>query len=301
MKVRDVRSWWRADQDDAMQRLALTRCVVGLAMVRATWHLPPGSVFTNEGQLLDLVSGRAPLRQPTGRQYEMLRAMAMLSAGAWALGCEHPGLKAVANLSSCAVHWRNARLHDEVWNYNSHLNVFMLALSCVDLSGKGDGDREVPPDVAVALVAALQSYYAWIYFQAGISKLLNGGMGWLDGTTVRGSWAEYGTPLGRSLSKADIRVAAAASIAALAFELSFFPVLLAGRRYRRALGLASLCFHLATKATMDISFWHLSWLAVPLFIADPSAGPRISSVMGGLGDAIRKGRPRGALPTRDSG
>jgi hypothetical protein len=283
MKMRDVRSWWGADQEDALQRLALTRYVVGAAIVRATWHLPPGSVFVNEGRLLDLVSGRAPLNHLTGRQYEILRALALLSGGAWALGCEHPGLKAAANLSSCAVHWRNASLHDEVWNYNSHLNVFMLVLSCIDLGGRREGGRKVPPEVAAALVAALQSYYAWIYFQAGISKLLNGGAGWLDGTTVRGSWAEYGTPLGRSLSKADIRVAAAASIAALAFELSLFPMLLARPRYRPVLGLASVCFHAATKATMDISFWHLSWLAVPLFIADPSLARKISRVLASLG------------------
>src|ERR1700728_918454 len=148
MKMRRVSTWGRTDQEDAVQRLALTRYMVGLAMIRATWHLPPGSLFAREGILLDLASGRAPSKQLTGRQYEMLRALALLSDGAWTLGYEHPALKAIANLSSCAVHWRNARFHDEVWNYNSHLNVFMLVLSCVDLSERQDNGREMTPEVA---------------------------------------------------------------------------------------------------------------------------------------------------------
>jgi hypothetical protein len=277
----EFRRWW-TDQEGAAERLVLTRYATGLALMRATWHLPPGSLFTREGLLLDAARGHSSRTPLTSRQYEALRVVSLLSVGAWTLGCEHPAVKVAANLSSGIVHWRNARLHDEVWNYNSHLNVFLLALSCVGTGDKPSprGGKEISPEVASALVAALQSYYGWIYFQAGLSKALVSGIRWLDGTTVRGSWAECGTPLGRLLSKADVRLAVAASIAALGFELSFFPLLFSGQRYWRALGLGSLAFHASTKATMDISFWHLSWLAVPLFIAEPSAEHKISRILG---------------------
>lgn len=287
-----MRRWW-TEQEGALERLAMTRYITGLAMMRATWHLPPGSLFDNEGRLLDAVAGRKSRKRLTGRQYETMRTISLLSVGAWALGCEHPALKTAANLSSGIVHWQNATIYEETWNYNSHLNVFMLILSCVDSSGsRQSGRREPSPEVSSTIVAALQSYYAWIYFQAGVSKLLKSGVRWLDGTTVRGSWAEYGTPFGRLLSKADIRLAIAASIAVLGLELSFFPVLLTKPQHRRMLGLAVVCFHMATKETMDISFWHLSWLAVPLFIADQSAQHKAGRMLGKLGHAAKRIRQR---------
>lgn len=265
-----VRQWWTS-QEDAAARLTLLRLTTGLAMLRATWHLPPASVFDGEGPMLDAAEGRRQRRRLPRRQYEVMRWASMLSVAAWTFGCEHPLVKICANLSSCAVHGQSVRLHERSWNYASHLHIFLLALSAV---------RAPSARVQSALVAGLQSYYTSIYFQAGLSKLVTAGPRWADGTTLRGSWAEYGTPLGRRLSTSDLRVAAVASGTTLLFELGLLPLLfLGGRRGWKMLGLSSLAFHAAVKSTMGISFWHLAWYAYPLFLADPKASPFLSRLL----------------------
>ncbi|GEM30838.1 hypothetical protein NN3_18450 [Nocardia neocaledoniensis NBRC 108232] len=232
-------------------------------MLRATWHLPPGSVFGHEGPLLDAAAGHRPKLRLSRRQFDATRWVSLLSVAAWTLGYEHWLVRASANVSSCMVHCQNARLHERSWNYASHLHVFLLSLSAV---------RTPTTETQSALVAGLQSYFASIYAQAGLSKLIAAGPHWADGATLRGSWAEYGTPLGRRLSTSDLRIAAAASGATLLIELGLLPLLfLAGRRGWKIVGLSSLAFHAASKATMDISFWHLAWFAYPLFLADTTA------------------------------
>jgi hypothetical protein len=205
------------------------------------------------------------------------------------LGARHPAVRIAANVSFALLQRQVVKLDDSLYSYNSHLNVFLGLLSLADDPGKpqhpGSSDA-----YASALLAAMQAYYAAMYLQSGISKLATVGWKWTHGRTLQGAWAELGTPAGKRLSAMNPKLAQAASTGALLYELAFAPALLAAWRHRALLGLSSAAFHGAVKATMNISFWHLSWFSAPLF-AVPDKAAR------GYSQLLSTGR-RGKWPAR---
>ncbi|MFI9325487.1 hypothetical protein ACIGXI_37715 [Kitasatospora aureofaciens] len=289
-------------QGHALDRLPLVRLTTGAAVVRTVWHLPPGRFLADYTRLAD-EAGEEPVegRPMDPRAYEALRAVAAVSAGAWALGAGHPAVRVAANVSFGLLQRQVVRLDRALWSYNSHLNVFLGLLSLVD-DVERDGDRDAA-GYATAVVAALQSYYAAMYLQSGLAKVVTVGWKWTRGSTLRGAWAELGTPLGKRLSAVEPSPARAASTLALVYELAFAPLMLVAWPHRRLLGLSSAAFHGAVKATMDISFWHLSWYSVPLFAAPDRAVAACSRVLtagrrnrwAGLGLAVA-GAAAGAAP-----
>jgi hypothetical protein len=262
---------WR-DQPGAAERLRLARYTTGAAILRTVWHMPSGAVLAEQQQLLER-AGQPPARfRLTPAQYEALRGVAIVSAAAWALGSDRLEVKAAANLSFLALQKHQIGVHEDLYSYTSHLNTFLLLLCLAEAKARGPHTTRdlVPPDrLASAAVAAMQTYFATVYFQSGLSKVRASGMKWLDGRTLRASWSELGTPLGKRLSRQDLRLAAAASAAAVGFELAFLPGLLVGFRHKHVLGLLSLGFHASVKATMNISFWHFAWFALPLLVMPP--------------------------------
>ena len=146
-----------------------------------------------------------------------------------------------------------------MWSYNTHLHTFLLALVFAG--------RDVTSARAALILTLLQLDVGLLYFQAGVSKLLDGGVAWFTtGSTAAGFVALHGTPFGRALF-AHPAAAPLVGLATGAFELGFLP-LLAAARLRRWLGAAGICFHLGAWATLGISFWHLWVLFVPLFLMD---------------------------------
>lgn len=120
-------------------------------------------------------------------------------------------------------------------------------------------------------LAAMQLGSAAVYTQAGLSKVIYGGKEWMtEGTTLKGALAVLGTPEGHKLS-GDERLMKALSVATVAGELAFLPMLVAGWRGRKLIALGAVAFHLATKRFLGISFWHLWALYPALFIA-PTPG-----------------------------
>lgn len=214
------------------------------------------------------VRPRLSMSPPT---YDALRMVTIASVGAWALGAEHPAIKATANACFGALQVQVVEFHDELWSYTSHLNAYLGLMSLFDTR------REANPALASTILCAMQAIYASIYLQSGVSKLIGAGWRWTDGATLRAAWGEFGTPLGKWLSRADPRLAAGASTLALAFELGFAPVLLLFWRRRAVLGIASAAFHCSIKASMNISFWHFSWFSVPLFAVPNSIVERTAN------------------------
>ncbi|MEI5008142.1 hypothetical protein RB196_13090 [Streptomyces sp. PmtA] len=227
-------------QHNAVDRLSLVRLTTGAAVVRTVWHLPPGRFLADYTRLVD-EAGDEPVK---GRPldplaYEALRAtVAVVSAGAWALGAGHPAVRVAANVSFGLLQRQVVRLDRTLWSYNSHLNVFLGLLSLVD-DVERDGNRDSAATYATALLAAMQSYYAAMYLQSGLAKVLTVGWKWTRGSTLRGAWAELGTPLGKQLSALEPNPARAASTGALVYELAFAPLMLAAWPHRRLLGLSS--------------------------------------------------------------
>jgi hypothetical protein len=252
----------------ARERIALARITTGLAALNTLWHLPPGDVLAEQWE----PSTPATAGRLTAEQYEALRRLAFVSVAAWTLGCETKAVKFAANVSFAAVQRHVAQFDQRAWNYNSNLNVYLLLLSLIDSRGSlaTKGADEASSEAAAVLVA-MRMYYACLYFQSGLSKLLRSGPSWADGRTLRGSWAELGTRAGKWLSLRPMGVAAVASALALGFELLYPAAQVALRRRPQAAGLASLAFHVSVKATMDISFWHHAVHALPLYVLPPEA------------------------------
>ncbi|MFE9454486.1 hypothetical protein [Streptomyces sp. NPDC006739] len=256
----------------ARERIALARITTGLAALNTLWHLPPGDVLAEPWNpsppQTPAASGKL-----TAEQYEALRRLAFVSVAAWTLGCENKAVKFAANVSFAAVQRHVAQFDQRAWNYNSNLNVYLLLLSLTDSRGSlaAEDTDETSPEVAAAVLAAMRMYYACLYFQSGLSKLLRSGPAWADGRTLRGSWAELGTRAGKWLSLRPMNVAAAASVLTLCFELLYPTAQLALRKRPHTVGLASLAFHASVKATMDISFWHHAVHALPLYVLRPEA------------------------------
>ncbi|MEU3227027.1 hypothetical protein ABZ695_28225 [Streptomyces sp. NPDC006976] len=275
---------WR-DQPDAVQRLRLARYTTGAAILRTVWHMPSGTVVAEQRELLESAGQEPSGFQLSPAQYEAVRGVALVSAAAWALGNDRPEVKITANLSFLALQRHQVAMHQDLYSYTSHLNTFLLLLCLVDAEAAGPDATHgrTPPDrLASAALAAMQSYYALVYLQSGISKLRVTGVKWLDGRTLRGSLAELGTPLGKRLSRQDLRLLAAAGTAAVGFELAFLPGLLAGWRHKQVFGLLSLGFHTSIKATMNISFWHFAWFALPLFVLPAETEQRIGAALKGF-------------------
>jgi hypothetical protein len=262
------------NQPDAGSRLALTRVTTGAAVLQTLRHLPPGELLDRHWPAED-----GKWRLSPG-QYQALRVVAAISTAAWTLGAEHPLVKIVANTSFAAVQRHVAHFDQKAWNYNANLNFTLAALSLTDTRGSLADPRRAPsPEVASALLGALQAHYAWVYLQSGVAKLAVGGPGWLDGRTVHGSWAELGTPLGKRLAGTGRIAAIAAGGGSLAMELGYPVALLALWRRKSWVGAASLVFHSAVKATMDISFWHHATQALPLFVLPGKTERALSAVL----------------------
>ncbi|WP_392872705.1 hypothetical protein [Streptomyces sp. LN499] len=209
------------DTSGPRDRLALARLTTGIAALNTLWHLPPGEVLAEKWQPQQDDSQTAGRARLTTEQYEGMRRLAFVSIGAWTLGCETKAVKLAANLSFAAVQRHVAQFDQRAWNYNSNLNVYLLLLSLTDSRGSlaEDGDAS-SPEVAAAVLGAMRLYYACVYFQSGLSKLLLSGPSWADGRTLRGSWAELGTRAGKWLSRRPLSVAAVASALALGFEVA---------------------------------------------------------------------------------
>ncbi|MFH9086715.1 hypothetical protein [Streptomyces sp. NPDC017673] len=254
-------------QEGAADRLLLCRLTTGAAVLRTVWHLPPGRFLADYRPLVEEAAGkRGRSRTLHPVTYEALRYVAAASTGAWMLGARHPAVKLTANASFALLQRQVVDLDDSLYSYNSHLNVFLGLLSLVDDTAE-HGGTDTDQEYAASLLLAMQAYYAAMYLQSGLSKLTTVGWKWTRGRTLRGAWAELGTPAGKRLSASSPALARAASTGALLYELAFAPALVAMWKHKALLGLSSAAFHGTVKATMNISFWHLSWFSMPLFTA----------------------------------
>jgi hypothetical protein len=263
------------DQADAADRLPFVRLSLGAAVVRTIVQMPGGSFFEEHRDTV----GRSPVRL-SAAQFNALRALTLASVALWTIGVRHVAVRVCAAAGFAAVSAYVAQFNPRLWNYNSHLNFFLCAATAVDTSKWLSVDKGEPRPLtseerrmqSLAL-AAMQLGSAAIYTQAGLSKVIYGRTKWMTGgSTLKGALAVLGTPEGHRLS-GDERLMKALSMATVAGELAFLPVLVAGWRGRRLISLGAVAFHLATKRFLGISFWHLWALYPALFIAPVPGSP----------------------------
>lgn len=262
---RTLRRMWLA-QDDAPTRLAMARTLTGVSALVMLAKQPDATLLEEHHRLLEEAGQPRAWGWLDRRAFQVARVGAAGALVAWTLGSENRLVKCVANVGFAASQRHVAAFHDDLWSYTVNVNAYLLALSAVDSSWQSARRGGPVRPEASAVLAAMQTYQATVYLQSGVSKLRSSGLRWMDGRTLRGSWSELGTPLGRTLSGRDRRIAAAASVGTILFEVGFLPALLAAWKQRRLLGLAALAFHASVKATMGISFWHHSLFTFPLFV-----------------------------------
>lgn len=107
------------------------------------------------------------------------------------------------------------------------------------------------------------------YVQAFASKMLTAGFAWAAaGTTLQIGLLRQGMPVGEALAAHSVLMPIL-SWATLAFEFSFALYFLIPPRWRLALLLAAVGFHLGTWITMGIDFSHLWIFGATVLLAGP--------------------------------
>lgn len=146
------------------------------------------------------------------------------------------------------------------WITNTHLNFFAIALCFTP----GDSKKKSSQEFASFLIAFMTLYIAVLYFQAGLSKLIHGGLGWfLDGERIRTETILLGTSLGKWLTQWP-RLFDSTAFGTGIFEL-LLPSFFLFRNTQRRMALIAIGFHLSTFLVMGISFWFLWFLYPTLF------------------------------------
>ena len=143
------------------------------------------------------------------------------------------------------------------WITNTHLNFFTLAL-CFEPTGK---NTKAQFETASFILAFMIAYIAALYFQAGLSKLLLGGLNWFwEGKRI---WTEtilLGTPFGKWLTNWPW-LFQGMGIGTGVFEL-ILPLFFFFEKTKARCAAIAILFHLSTYIMMGISFWFL-WTLYP--------------------------------------
>ncbi len=142
------------------------------------------------------------------------------------------------------------------WITNTHLNFFAIALCFVPQKGTLKAQ-----ELASFLIAFMMLYITALYFQAGISKLIHGGIYWFfDGYRIWTETVLLGTPFGKWLTQWP-QLFTLMSFFTGIFEL-LLPALFLLRTTQGKMALVAFLFHMGTFLVMGISFWFL-WALYP--------------------------------------
>ncbi|MFC9080823.1 hypothetical protein ACFTY7_28250 [Streptomyces sp. NPDC057062] len=257
------------DQPGAGTQLSLIRVVTALSALETLRQMPAGKTLElfadNRGEGGN-VDGKNAFEM-TPRAYAATRVVAAIGVALWGAGVRNAPTAVCANLGFGLAQKHVVDFHKKAWNYNSHINAFMALLSIADAGGRDPDPAADKHAVDSAALAILQLYYATMYLQSGLAKVRVSGLRWGDGRTLRASLAEHGNALGKRMSRLPQGALAGAASGSLVFEFLFPLVMLALWHKKTALGVMSIGFHSIIKATMNISFWHHSVFALPLFVA----------------------------------
>ena len=114
------------------------------------------------------------------------------------------------------------------------------------------------------IILAIEAILPFVYFNAFVSKVLNGGWSWFNGETLRGyfyfMYLETGNILALAISKSLV-LCGVLAISTLVFEASF-GLILFRKPLRLWLVAIALFFHLGVYLTMQINFF---WMYFPVY------------------------------------
>lgn len=159
------------------------------------------------------------------------------------------------------------------FNYNTHLIFFLLLITFSNSTEYYSLFRKKNTLLNINCITLYDRYcigfsklyIGFLYLQAFLSKLINSGIEWFtSGDTIKTYILLRGTTIGKLflLYPTSFKIFTALSGV---FELSFIFILLFTKR-DKLLGIGGILFHLSIFLLMEISFWFLWVLFIPLFI-----------------------------------
>ncbi len=266
------------EQPEPLRRLALMRISVGLICIAYVLLEPYSQFLIDTADLLYRPSPLFSFFPPLGRTgLWVLEAAIILTGVLFTLGLATRPSAVLFGTLFTAWNYYVACFTRPTWAYNTYLNFFLLAL-CLFPCGQALSldarlGRTRPPVDPLAeqqrasfAMGAMQLFIAVFYFQAGLAKLLSGGLDWFVlGQTPFIQTLETGGWIGRELTRFPWFFTASTLFAGI-FEFGFLPLGLVLGRFPRWLGAMSMMFHMGVGLTMNISFWHLFLLYPALFI-----------------------------------
>jgi hypothetical protein len=250
-------------------RLRLTLRIIAAIVVVLLTLGPYGEFYTTTASYLH--KRRPPFFTPElGRLFAVVRwavvllALAnLLNIGGLVVSAAFALLFAIANhYTSCFV--------SRFWITNTHLNIFSVAITFALglplLVGNSNPDRNSGVDCFMSFTLfSIQIYASLIYFQAGLAKLMAGGLRWFtSGQSIYVATALHGTPVGRALLRWP-KLFGFFGIFTGVFELCF-PAFVWIPSWHVPFAITAIIFHLGTCIIMRISFWFLWLLYFPLFL-----------------------------------
>lgn len=156
----------------------------------------------------------------------------------------------------------------ERWNFNTHLLIFSILIS-ITLYFEKSRHRELLNSFSISFPIL---YIGTLYFQAGLSKIIQSGLQWLKGDTILQNTYFTGTEIGRYLISFDFVPPTMATSTILCEMAVLFLIL--SSRYRLT-GILLILLHCGIFVFMKISFWNLIALYPALFIlGKPGLEPR---------------------------
>lgn len=274
-------NFWYA-QPRVAARISRVRVAVGVAVAVLAGFGPFGSFFATNSWLYEPSGFLSWLPALGGFELRVLRALVATSALSLALGCFTRWSAGACALGFLVLNGYTSHFTPRLFNYDTHLNFFLFALALVDsnhelaLDRLREGAVKAASPRSLALgsfaLAFMIAYFALLYAQAFLAKLLLGGTAWFtEGEVLLLQVLRGGTPFGRWLLQWP-ELFPALSLATGVFE-GLVPLgFLRGGRAARAAALAALGFHLGVWLVLGISFWHLLIVLPGLFFHSGRAG-----------------------------
>jgi hypothetical protein len=182
--------------------------------------------------------------------YDSLRWIAVGSSILFALGKRTLYSGLLTSVSFTLLDYLSFAIESTIWNYMTHIQFFIFLLSFSGLNHR---------ELTSFIFRVMQVYVCMIYFQAGLSKVIHGGLPWIKtGSALFVTTFLDGTPMSKMLLPYE-RLFILISCATVIFEL-MVPIIFINPKRRRFLGFSLITFHLGTYYWFNISFWQLFML-----------------------------------------
>ncbi|MDY7225120.1 HTTM domain-containing protein [Hyalangium rubrum] len=265
------------EQNEPLTRLALMRIALGLVTVAYVVLEPYHRFLLDTRELLYSPSPLFAFVPPLDRTGLWVLEGATVVAGIlFTLGYRTRAAAIAFSVLFAVWNYYVACFSRPTWVYNTHLNFFLWALCFCPAGARWSLDarrRSTAPgselserQLASFGMAFMQLYIAVLYFQAGLSKVLNSGFVWfILGQTPLIQTAQVGTEFGMQLTRVP-ELFTAFNLYAGVLEFGFLPATLLLGRVPRPMALMAILFHVGVGLTMKVSFWHLFLLYPALFL-----------------------------------